>query len=455
MDFISQFTTDIRHIKGEDNITADLLSRIASIASSIDFELLAIDQHDCSELQQLLTSNTTSLIMKSFPISGGEQMLWCDTSTPKIRPFVTPSFRNIAIANAHRLSHPGIKNTTKLVTDRYVWDGMRKDIAHFVRNYTHCQKCKITRHNKTPIVQYRPPDRRFEHINIDLIGPLPLNNGYQYCLTMIDRFTRWPEAVPLPDMTAISVAKGLISGWISRFGCPAIITTDQGRQFESNLLKELYKLIGTERIRTTPYHPQSNGIIERWHRTLKSSILAVGKEKWADNLPMIMLGLRISFKNDLKTTPAELVYGTTLRIPGKFFEEARNNHSQSEILADLRKTMEAIKPTQTSNHAKVTTFIDSNLQSCSHVFVRNDSIKASVTPPYDGPFEVIKRENKFFTINMNNRIVNISIDRLNQLLVGSTNHQLYTNHRKHQINQLLPNHHNRSKDRYAFNRNAA
>lgn len=413
LDFISQFTTDIRHIQGKHNVAADLLSRISSIATSIDFEQLALDQQNCSELKQLISNNdSASLILKSFPIPGGEQMLWCDTSTTKIRPFVTPNFRTIVMSNVHKLSHPGIKTTIKLITDRYVWNGMRKDIAQFVRACNHCQKSKVTRHNRTPIAQYRPPDRRFEHINIDLIGPLPLNNGYRYCLTMIDRFTRWPEAMPLVDMTAESVAKALISGWISRFGCPSIITTDQGRQFESNLLRELYKWIGTQRIRTTPYHPQSNGIVERWHRTLKSSILAVGKDKWVDNLPMIMLGLRVSFKPDLKTTPTELVYGTTIRIPGEFFEESRSNKPQSEILVDLRKSMEAIKPTQTSNHAKATAFVDPNLQSCTHVFVRNDSIRASVTPPYEGPFEVIERKEKFFKINMNNRIVLISIDRL-------------------------------------------
>jgi len=115
------------------------------------------------------------------------------------------------------------------------------------------------------------PDTRFDHIHLDLIGLLPPSHGY--CLTLINRFSRWSEAVSLTEITADTVAKSFFTTWISRFGSPKIITTNQESQFESNLFEALTKLVGTKRIRTTAYHPESNGLVERWHRSLKAAIM--------------------------------------------------------------------------------------------------------------------------------------------------------------------------------------
>lgn len=137
----------------------------------------------------------------------------------------------------------------------------------------------------------------------------------------MDRFTRWPEAIPIPAITAAVVAKAFVNGWISRFGVPSTVTTDRGRQFESALWQELMQLLGSTRCRTTAYHPSANGLVERLHRQLKASLKAQpDTTKWAEALPLVLLGIRSALKTDLKCSIAELVYGTTLRLPGDFFE---------------------------------------------------------------------------------------------------------------------------------------
>ena len=145
-------------------------------------------------------------------------------------------------------------------------------------------------------------EERIHKVHIDLIGPLPISDGNRYCLTMIDRATRWPEVVPIPDTSAKTVAEALISNWIARFGCPSKVTTDQGRQFESNLFHELSKSLGTKRIRTCAYHPQSNGLIENFHRTLKTAITSGSNPTlWAQlQLPIILLILHTSINTNTK-----------------------------------------------------------------------------------------------------------------------------------------------------------
>lgn len=142
-------------------------------------------------------------------------------------------------------------------------------------------------HRHTVDLQRFPlPNSRFRHIHVDIVGPLPPSNGYQFLLTIIDRFSRWPEAVPMEDMTAKRVGRALCETWIARFGVPETITTDQG--FESELFRELSQAMGSEHIRTTAYHPQANGLVECFHRTNKPAIMVVDSKHWCARFPMIM-----------------------------------------------------------------------------------------------------------------------------------------------------------------------
>ena len=151
LDFVSQFTSDIRHVKGVENPVADALSRI---------ELNALAQHQGIDFEDMA----------------------------------------------------GVKATERLVTSRYVWPNIKADVRKWAQTCVQCQRSMVQRHTVTT---FSTPDAHFDMVHIDLVGPLPPSKGYTYLLTCIDRFTRWPEAYPLTNMTAQSVAEAFITGWIA------------------------------------------------------------------------------------------------------------------------------------------------------------------------------------------------------------------------------------------------
>ncbi|GFT38922.1 retrovirus-related Pol polyprotein from transposon 412 [Trichonephila clavipes] len=340
LDFISQFTTNIVHIPGSDNIAADVLSRVSAITfpSQIDYDCIAETQQTDQELHTLIASGTSLELKKvTFPNSSTEIM--CDLSTGTARPYIPKQHRQDVFSAMHNLSHPGIRRSVHLMKQRFVWPSISSDIAKWARHCLACQKSKIHRHTRSPLSSFQEPSQRFDHVHLDLIGPLPPSNGHSYCLTMIDRFSKWPEAQPLKDITAETVAEAFFSSWVSRFGTPAILTTDRGRQFESSLFKALSKVLGVQKCRTTGYHPQANGMIEELHRPLKSAIKCHATERWTEVLPIILLGLRASLKEDTLCTPAELVFGTTIRLPGEMFDSSKPDDDVVNFVSKLKSHM--------------------------------------------------------------------------------------------------------------------
>nr|VZI00650.1 unnamed protein product [Spirometra erinaceieuropaei] len=414
LDFISQYTTDIRFLKGLYNQVADCLSRpgINAITHpSIDLERMAELQNQPTLSESL---QYTSLQLEAIPLSTIPGTILCDVSRGASRPVVPSEMRRDVFAALHNLAHPGIRTTQRLVSERFVLPSMNTDIRQWTRSCLACQKAKVGRHNKAPIVTLLAPDARFSHVHIDLVGPFPTSRGCNYLLTAIDRFTRWPIATPIPNITADSVAHAFLEHWISHYGVPSTITTDRGQQFESRLFNSLTNLLGCSRIRTTAYHPSSNGLVERFHRQLKASLRAHDNPShWSEHLSLVMLGIRTALKPDLECSAAELVYGTTLRIPGDFFGYSQSSADldPSDYVQRLRQAMTHLRATP-PRPSTSKSYVDPNLLTCSFVFVRIDSVRLPLQQPYDGQFRVLSRKDKHFTIDRGGRTDVVSIDRL-------------------------------------------
>lgn len=415
LDFVSQFSTNIVHVAGKENPVADYLSRVETleIPSEINYvELSKLQQAD-RELKQLQTSTTTSCTFQTVNFGEGQVPIVCETSTGRLRPYIPEALRKVIFDQIHRLSHPSGKATLATIKQRYIWPNMRRHVIMWARSCADCQTAKIHRYVKSTPDHFQTPEARFDHVHMDIVGPFPPCREFKYILTVIDRFSRWPEAFPIKDITADVIAETFYSNWICRFGAPKIVTTDQGSQFESAVFRALCKLLGIQKNRTTSYHPASNGLIERWHRSLKASLMCIGnRNDWADLLPTALLGLRTCVKEKLNASPAEFLYGKTLRIPNEFLSFGVFKPNRQVFMEKFREHMKELQPIPVAHHNKAKPFCFKALHDCTHVFLRCGNNK-TLEKPYLGPFKIIERINhKVFCIDYYGKNYRVNVERL-------------------------------------------
>ena len=402
--FISEFSNDIRYVPGPNNVVADAFSRAVSAISA---EEIASAQ----EKDDVHHQTDSSHRMQQQTLSSGKK-LWGVMTNSIFRPILPTELRQAAFEAVHNIAHPSIRATRKALCQRYFWKNMNKDINLWASQCLSCQQAKVTRHTHLSPVQIPIPSSRFTQVNIDLVGPLPPDSrGRRYLLTMVDRFSRWPEAIPLDDCTAKTVARALVEHWFSRYGFPHVITTDRGVQFEGQLFTQLCQNFNIKHVRTAAYNPRANGLVERFHRTLKAAIMASG-DTWENALPMILLALRTITKDELKAAPAELLFGTNLRTPADYIDDTPVFTAPTdEFVRQLQHYVKNLVPTPTRVKSKSTTYVPAALMKAEHVFVRKE-FRTALKKPYEGPFKVLERSDRTFKIQTNDGIKDVSIERL-------------------------------------------
>ena len=410
---VSEFTTDVRHVAGKNNLVADCLSRasISTVQLGLDYNEMAADQLMDSELQALRTGES-SLELQDVTFHHSGTPLLCDVSMGKPRPLVPAGWRRRVFDAVHSLSHPGVKASVKLVGARFVWPGLRKDVKVWASTCMACQRAKVQRHVKAPLGLFTVPERRFEHVHVDLVGPFPPSQGFTHLLTMVDRTTRWPEAVPLSSTTTADVARAFVYTWVARFGVPLDMTSDRGPQFTSELWNAVARSLGVKLHRTAAYNPQANGLCERFHRSLKAALRAsLVDGGWVDRLPWVLLGLRSAPKEDLQASSAQLVLGQSLRVPGEFLTDVPGLGPEVfQRLGD--KAGAGVFSPVAAHHCLPRSYVPKNLMSAKYVFIRHDAHRSPLQAPYDGPFRVLEAGHKSFLVEMGTGQDRVSVDRL-------------------------------------------
>jgi cleavage and polyadenylation specificity factor subunit 1 len=197
----------------------------------VDIKEMAAEQNRCPETQRLLGDTFLKLAFRQT----GTQCLAGDISTGTFCPIVPLKFRKDIFAHFHNVAHPGRLASRLIISSRFVWHSLSSDVTAWARGCLACQRGKIHRHTHLVPLPIPIPQRRFSHRHVDLVGPLQYSNNFNYIFTIIDRTSKWMEAIPLSETSAAACAKALTFTWISRFGVPKTITSDRGPQFTSNL----------------------------------------------------------------------------------------------------------------------------------------------------------------------------------------------------------------------------
>ena len=233
---------------------------------------------------------------------------------------------------------------------------------------------------------------------MDLVGPLnPACEGKNTLLTVIDRWTGWPEAFPMTmhgdAANTKACAKVLVRQWIARWGVPDIITSDRGSQFASDLWLEVCRLMGIARDPTTRL---------------------LGRANWLAELPCVMRGLRAAANLDTGVSPSMLVAGQQPALPGQLVVSRANIDDASAFGKELASAMAAQTFRENPWHGKekLRTRVPQDLWTTKHVLVRVDKLQPSLEPKYTGPFRVLRRWGKCFRFRLENRGDNVSVDRL-------------------------------------------
>ncbi len=273
---------------------------------------------------------------------------WCRLVLPK-------KFRHEVCVQAHDAGssgHLGSEKTLLRVRARFWWPGMRDYIERWVRTCVPCQR------RKGPQAKPKAPLQKYvvgavgERVASDIVGPFSETIRHnKYIIVFICYFSKMAVAVPIPDMSAVTVARALLERWVCYFGCPLELHTDRGAQYCSQVFEELCKLLGIARTHTTPLRPQGDGLCERFNRTLVDMLNCVGQDfeyEWDILTPVVTMAYNSSVQESIAETPNKMVYGRELCLPLALLDpeceiaERMKVNSSAEYTMRLQEQIESV-----------------------------------------------------------------------------------------------------------------
>ena len=242
---------------------------------------------------------------------------------------VPKSYRHEILSIAHESpmsGHLGINKTYHKIINHFYWPGLKSDVSKYCKTCHTCQM--VGKPNQTiPKAQLQPIpafDEPFSRILIDCVGPLPrTKSGNEYLLTIMCTSTRFPEAVPLRNIKTKSIVKALIK-FFTIVGLPKSVQSDQGSNFMSGIFQQVMHELGIKQYRSSAYHPESQGALERFHQTLKNMIRSYcfdTEKDWDEGIHLLLFAVREFVQESFGYSPFELVFGLSVRGPLKLLKE--------------------------------------------------------------------------------------------------------------------------------------
>ncbi|XP_034560089.1 uncharacterized protein LOC117827597 [Notolabrus celidotus] len=300
-------------------------------------------------------------------------------------------FRTDVLKSMHDdLGHLGVERTTDMLRSRFFWPRMAMHVEQYIKN---CGECVL---RKTPCQRAAPLHQivstgPMDLVCIDFLSMEPDSKGISNVLVVTDHFTRYAQAFPTRNQTALTVAKILVEKYFIHYGLPTRIHSDQGRDFESRLIKELLKLLGIRKSRTTPYHPQGDPQPERFNRTLLSMLGTLSQEKkrrWSQHVVHLVHAYNSTKCDSTGYSPYFLMFGREARLPVDLcFGTCPDDKGDTQHLAyvtklkeDLQKAYKMAAEVSNKTHLRNKKAYDKrlgfqNLQPGDRVLVKNLGLK--------------------------------------------------------------------------------
>ncbi|XP_063075477.1 uncharacterized protein LOC134465637 [Engraulis encrasicolus] len=313
------------------------------------------------------------------------------------------------LAHSHPLgAHLGMEKTKERILQRFYWPGVHKEVENYCRSCPECQQKAPKPSYRSPLIPLPIIETPFERIGLDIVGPLPKSaRGHQYILVIVDYATRYPEAIPLRKATSQQIAKELFLLSTS-LGIPKEILTDQGSPFMSRVMKDLCTLLKIKQLRTSVYHPQTDGLVERFNKTLKSMLRKAIEEdgrNWDQLLPYLLFAVREVPQSSTGFSPFELLLSYRPRglldIAKEAWEEqpckqrtliehvgAMRDRMKS-VYPIIREHMEAAQRQQQASYNRPAR--PREFKPGDRVLVLVPTVECKFLAAWQGPYEVIER----------------------------------------------------------------
>lgn len=334
--FLYKTNIPFRSSKDEKDLES-ILKEISKIASEKNLRSLHIS------IPQLAVQSSLTLKSHLRKISNHEVHLHVD-----LTKYIDDKEERAQILSDYHLlptgGHQGVSRTIKRIKRRFFWDGISKDVAEFVKRCKSCQINKASKNPKIPMKISSISSKPFERVYLDVVGPLPSSySGKRYLLTFQDDLTKFSEAIPIENVESATLAEAFVTSIVCRHGIPQSILTDQGSNLIGGMFKEVSRILKIKKLQTTPYHPQTNGALERSHRTLAEylrSYVTKDLQGWDTWIPYAMFVYNTTPHSSTNYTPHELLYGFTVEIPHNLKNTPSVSYNYESYANELRARLQ-------------------------------------------------------------------------------------------------------------------